>query len=235
MEKFLENQNNSESEQPKAVEKASFKNKLKRFFGTSAAIGATALMVGCGKGNDANAINNTPAPADDNGPKTESNIEDAGIATSQDVDSVDFWDGTSVDVSGGASEVEVASGEVDPAKYWEGDTFHLDEYAEALGYEIKPSSLLYRYDNGSTKVLLCPSEEKICFMEGEEITHESGYGITNPDKEYQDIRNGDINIEFNDSIIGRNNDRLDEYIETLQWLANTNDPYSLEDHFDYWH
>lgn len=97
MEKFPENQNNnSESEKP-AEKKGGFKNKLKVWLGIGAT--ATALtMTGCGK--DANATNNVPTPTVDDGPKTESNIEDAGITTSQDIDTVEFDDGTSVDVSG---------------------------------------------------------------------------------------------------------------------------------------
>lgn len=233
MEKFPENQNNnSESEHPKAAEKVSFKNKLKRIFGTSAAIGATALMVGCGKGNDANAINNTPAPTDDNSPKTESNIEDAGITTSQDVNTVDFGDGTSVDVSGDSSEVEEKSGEVNPDDFWEGDTFHLDEYAEALGYEVKPSGFLYHYDDENRlKSFMRPIEQKVQIVEGGETAVEALYG----NRDYHDLKDGDINIEFNDSIIGKSGYRLDEYIETLQWFANTTDPYSFENSLPYWH
>lgn len=233
MEKFPENQNNnSESEKP-AEKKGGFKNKLKVWLG----LGATAAaltMTGCGK--DANATNNVPTPTVDDGPKTESNIEDAGITTSQDVDTVEFGDGTSVDISDSSSTSEVAveeesNGEVDPAKYWEGDTFHLDEYAEALGYTIKPSSMLHRYGDGNTKVLIIPAAEKIEFWEYEETIFEAKYG----NHDYQYLREGDINIEFNDNIIGKNKSRLGEYIETLQWFSNTDNPYSFEEALPYWH
>lgn len=240
MEKFPENQNNnSESEHPKAAEKVSFKNKLKRIFGTSAAIGATALMVGCGKGNDANAINNTPAPTDNNSPKTESNIEDAGITTSQDVDTVEFDDGTSVDISNDIieedSEVEVKSGEVNPDDFWEGDTFHLDEYAEALGYEVKPSGFLYLYDTSKTRLFFRPIDQNISIYDGATEKVNAAYGVGGTDKPYYDINDGDIKIEFTDAIIGKNKERLAEYIESLSWFASASDPYDFEDYLPYWH
>lgn len=238
MEKFPENQNNnSESEKP-AEKKSSFKNKLKVWLG----LGATAAaltMTGCGK--DTNATNNVPTPTVDDGPKTESNIEDAGITTSQDVDTVEFGDGTSVDISDSSSTSEIAveeesNGEVDPAKYWEGDTFHLDEYAEALGYEIKPSGFIYHYDSGNgLKAFVRPIDERIQIADGAELKVEACYGVANTGKTYQDLREGDINIEFSDSIIGKSRERLDEYIETLQWFSNTDNPYSYENYLNYWH
>lgn len=216
MENFPDNQNNnSESEKPKAAEKVSFKNKLKRIFGTSAAIGATALMVGCGKtGGDANAVNNPNPTPDSSNPDIESNIEDSGITTSGDVvlPGIDDDNNTGGDVVDGGEDSEW---KVNPEQFWEGDTFHMDEYIEALGAEIDGNQALFSYgngywadyDNGLHSI-------HIRLGEGEPVTLDwRGSSGGNSTVVY---------IEYNDHIEDHNKVFTDDTIAALDYLASAN-------------
>lgn len=238
MEKFPENQNNnSESEKP-AEKKGSFKNKLKVWLG----LGATAAaltMTGCGK--DTNATNNAPTPTVDDGPKTESNIEDAGITTSQDVDTVEFGDGTSVDVSDNGSTSEIAveeesNGEVDPAKYWEGDTFHLDDYAEALGYTLRgDDDIIMKYDTGDNlAVRIHPGALAFEVRESQEVQASRNYYGKKGEEIGRIIDNSDIIVEFHDFTKTNNPDILNNLIETLQLFSSTDNPYEHIDDLGCW-
>lgn len=237
MEKFPENQNNnSESEKP-AEKKGSFKNKLKVWLG----LGATAAaltMTGCGK--DANATNNVPTPTVDDGPKTESNIEDAGITTSQDVDTVEFGDGTSVDISDNGSTSEIAveeesNGEVDPAKYWEGDTFHLDEYAEALGCDVRGDDcIVIKYGGNRLEACLCPGSLILDINEGFETKASRNYHSRgDAEKDYL-VDGSNIVVECCDFTITNNPDRLNNIIKTLQLFSSVDNPYEHIDDLDCW-
>ena len=210
MEKFPENQNNnSESEKP-AEKKGGFKNKLKVWLG----LGATAAaltMTGCGK--DANATNNVPTPTVDDGPKTESNIEDAGITTSGDVvlPGIDDDGNTGGNVVDGGEDSEW---KVNPEQFWEGDTFHMDEYIEALGGNMDGYHTVFSYGDGYWSVYKADLHEiRIRLGEGEPVTLDWRGSVRD---------NSVVYVEYNDDIRENRKTAVDDTIAALDYLASAN-------------
>ena len=213
MENFPDNQNNnSESEKPKAAEKVSFKNKLKRIFGTSAAIGATALMVGCGKtGGDANAVNNPNPTPDSSNPDIESNIEDSGITTSGDVvlPGIDDDGNTGGDVVDGDEDSEW---KVNPEQFWEGDTFHMDEYIEALGGNTRASNTVFHYSDECYSTFDYETSEISIHIDD---TSDAIY--LNHDGHFS---GDDVKVEYHDNIKSYSQSILDDKVAALNFLAS---------------
>lgn len=226
MEKFPENQNNNSESEQLSQKRNKFREQLKKFLWTGTAIAATSLTVGCGKGDNAK---NFVKPEIE--PIPEANIKNT--TTSQDINNITFDDGTSVDFSDDSSEVEEKSGEVNPDDYWEGNVFYLDKYAEALGYDVNTdaSSMRYECNDKTAFTLYCPHLKiSLCDLSTGEKKQAEYCG----DCPFYGEYDGDSTVMCGDHTTVNNPVLIKDYIKTLQWFANTNDPYSYADALDCW-
>lgn len=99
----------------------------------------TALITGCGN-NEQTA---TPTV-----------FEDQVVETIDDTESVDDTKPVEVEI---VPETPVVTGRVNRDDYWEGDTFHLDEYAAALGYNhregLNTCPFIFKYTDSYGKYI----------------------------------------------------------------------------------
>lgn len=141
----VEAEKNVAEKRAEVTEKAKKNSTLKKFvLGAVFALGVM-TMVGCGKDGDASAVSeptpsvsieyNTPTPSyeinddDEDG----NSAYNPGEITVIDGEQDGGDDNDDVDVEPGGDGGEVEAG-VDRSAYWEGDTFHLDEYARDKGF-----------------------------------------------------------------------------------------------------
>ena len=144
----VEAEKNVAEKRAEVTEKAKKNSTLKKFvLGAVFALGVM-TMVGCGKDGDASAVSeptpsvsieyNTPTPSyeindDEDGNSAYKPGEITVIDGEQ--DGGDGNDDADIEPGGNGGEVEVGVDNIWESEYWDGDTFHLDEYAKSLGYK----------------------------------------------------------------------------------------------------
>ena len=155
----VETEKNVAEKRAEVTEKAKKNSTLKKFvLGAVFALGVM-TMVGCGKDGDASAVSeptpsvsieyNTPTPSyeindDDEDGNSAYNPGEITVIDGEQ-DGGDGNDNVDVEPGGDGGEVEAGVDNIWESEYWDGDTFHLDEYAIGeLGYEELTRTSLFK-------------------------------------------------------------------------------------------
>lgn len=211
----VEAEKNVAEKRAEVTKKAKKNSTLKNFvLGAVFALGVM-TMVGCGKDGNASAAQkptpsvsieyNTPTPSykinddDEGGNSAYKPGEITVIDGEQDGGDVD------VDVEPGGDGGEVEAG-VDRSAYWEGDTFHLDEYARDKGFTDFSDGVMMLPTNGVGGVgyiLLDKSGNRLTFKSRNDVLltlqrNADYYSDTSENKEFLGLEvstlGGDCNI-----------------------------------------
>lgn len=135
-------------------------------------------------------------------------------------------------------EANIKLQEINPDDYWVEDKFYLGDYAVALGYDIPRGQFLFTNDEG----INIKFSDTLGYILFEQKRGEKTYSV---EYIYKDINNDalpkDVNMisrkgGLEDGAEGEpiNRKIVNDYIELLQWLVTTDNPFEINEFSKEW-